>query len=72
MINICNYKGNSEENAVKRNVELLKLINNFSENKELKKILYRISNKLEVPTNYLLHDVKIFLHRNYSTKKNGV
>ena len=69
MINICNYKGNSEENAVKRNVELLKLINNFSENKELKKILYRISNKLEVPTNYLLHDVKIFLHRNYSTKK---
>ena len=50
MRNICNYKGNGKVNAVKRNIKLLKLINNFSEDKEFKKILDIISSKLEVPT----------------------
>ena len=69
MTNICNYRGNSKENAGKRNIKLLRLIDNFCKNKELKKILNIISNKLNVPTSYLLQDVKIYLHRNYSTKK---
>ena len=68
MRNICNYKGNGKVNAVKRNIKLLKLINNFSEDKEFKKILDIISSKLEVPTNYLLHYVKFITSKVFYKK----
>ncbi len=69
MVNISNFRGSSKKNAEKRNFELIKILNNFCKNKDYIKIIKFISLKLDVPEKYLLIDTKIYLHRNYSTRK---
>ena len=68
MENIVKFIGNAKKNSNFRNKELINIIQTFCCKKEFVKIINNISNTLEVSSSSLLHDSKIFLHKNYSTK----
>ena len=68
MGNIVKFIGNAKKNSILRNKELINIIQTFCRKKAFVKIINDISSTLGVSSNSLLHDSKIFLHKNYSPK----